>query len=397
MMGAWGATQTFAQHSSSDRFTTEINAIIGPITYPPPPPDSFVINITLPAHNLPTYRDVYYCNGHIFPQDRRYHIILSETIMYDIYPAAYHHYLMFGCPNGLPREYEDPNYIQDCPVIPHPSCIKFFNGWALGQSALHFEHGMPIGAGEGAAKEFLFQSHIDNVYEQPIFEPGWGCKLTVTPTLTELESGAFGMYSGVPLGGMPYGVEHFEVQSECASRMMQSAFPKTVHFTSVMPHMHGLGTSAHLQILRGRRWPLDAEWEEVPGGYAQTHWDGNWQGNRYFLNGGLEVQPGDRLRIRCSYNTMNRTRDIGNGEGYEDEMCIGYIIYYPLGRDITICAEFPPTVLPPHEHMSGIGMTFADVPPFFWPLPRDDEDDIILLPPPANFCNAKDAPAVNYY
>jgi len=388
MVAAWGSSQTFYQHGIADRFTAEINAVTGPIEIPDLPADAFLINITLPPHNLPEYRDVYYCNGHVFPQDRRYHIIRSDALMYNIYPASYHHFLMFGCPGGLPREYEDPDFMVDCPVIPHPSCIKFFNGWALGQQTVYLEHGMPIGAGEGAAKEFLFQSHIDNPTLEAIREPGWGCMLTVTPTLTDIESGAFGMYSGVPLGGMPYGIEHFEVRSECASRMMQSIFPKPIYITSVMPHMHELGTSAGMQILRGRRWPRDSEWEEPYRAFSQTHWDANWQGIRAYLNGGIEVLPGDRLRVKCSYNTMNRTRNINNGEGFEDEMCIHYMIYYPLDRDITICAEFPPEVLPPHERMSGIGMTFADSLPFFWPIPRDPES-ITELPPPANYCTEK--------
>jgi len=172
MVAAWSNTMQFTQHSLADRFTYEINAVVGPITYPPPPPDWFYINNTLPPHNLPKYRDVYYCNGHIFPQDKRYHMIKSDAIMYDIFPAAYHHFLMFGCPGGLPREYEDPDFYKDCPVIPHPTCIKFFNGWAMGQQAMYLEYGMPIGAGNGAAKEFLFQSHIDNPTEDTIYEPG---------------------------------------------------------------------------------------------------------------------------------------------------------------------------------------------------------------------------------
>jgi len=338
---------------------------------------------------------VYECNGHAFPNDRRYHLIRQNTIVYNLAPASYHHYLMFGCPGGLPSEYDDPNYYQDCPVIPHPRCIQFFSGWAIGQKDYWLEHGYPVGdqGREGAAVAFLFQSHIDNPTEQRIEEPGWGASLIITSTLTPIESGAFGMYGGVPLGGMPAGVESYTTRSECSSRMMSSVFPQTIYISTVTPHAHGLASGMKSQILRGRKWPRDSEWEEVGPLFEQTHWDGNWQGFRFMLHPqsegrGFEVQPGDRLRIQCRYNTMNRTNPIRNGEGYEDEMCIHYITYWPRNREITICAEFPPEVLPPYERDSGIGMTFADAPPFFWPVPRDPET-ITELPPPASICSTR--------
>jgi len=406
MIGAWGSTQSFYQHSIYDRFSFEINAVIGPIDYPPLPPNHIVFNVTLPARQLPAYRDVYECNGHEFPNDRRYHMIYSEAILYDLAPASYHHFLMFGCPRGLPNEYNDPNFVQDCPVIPHPSCIQFFNGWAIGQKSLYMDHGYPVGddGRDGAALAFLFQSHIDNPSEQRITEPGWGATLIITATLTELESGAFGMYGGVPMGGMPEREESFTTRSECPSRMMSSVFPQTIYLHSVTPHAHALATGMKTQILRGRKWPRDSEWYEVGTdgddngpAFEQTLWDGNWQGFRFFLHPqrvdgvdgrGFEVQSGDRLRISCRYNTMNKTTPTRNGEGYEDEMCIHYIIYWPRGREVTICAEFPPEVLPPNERMSGIGVAFADAAPYFWAIPRDPET-ITELDAPRQVCSSK--------
>ena len=99
-----GARAKPAQHRVYNRFGFEINAVVGIIEMAPTPPGSEDFNVTLPARQLPTYRDVYECNGHQFPNTRHYHLIRQFTIMYDLGPASYDHYLIFGCPNGVPRE-----------------------------------------------------------------------------------------------------------------------------------------------------------------------------------------------------------------------------------------------------------------------------------------------------
>jgi hypothetical protein len=300
--------------------------------------------------------------------------------MFDIKPATYHHALLFNCPGGLNREWEDPNYQGECGVLYLP-CSIYFTGWASGQAPLYYHEGLPIGAGEGAAKEFLFQSHIDNPESSSgIFDQGWGLRFTYTPTLTEVESGTFGLYSGVPLGGIPGGIAEFRVMSECTGRMTESAFPDGIYITAVTPHMHGIGIDSSMEVLRE---DTRGNWVEALKPWTQTHWDNNWQGNRFLSYPGVKILPGDRLRIRCGFNTSNRTQETRNGEGFEDEMCIVYVSYYPR-EHISICAEFPPTSTT-HPDMSGPGITFADVPPYFFPI---GPEEYTPLPPPPNNCNA---------
>jgi len=291
--------------------------------------------------------------------------------------------IVFGCVRSLPRPYDDPDYQGECAVVPALQCSFFFTGWAIGQGPIYWYDPAPIGAGEGAVKDFLLQAHIDNPNsDSGLKEPGWGLFFWYTPTTTATESGAFGLYSGVPLGGMPPGVAEFSVQSECASRMTKSAFREGVYISSVTPHGHALLKSTSLELLRERP---DGTWYEHAKVWQQDHWDANWQGYRALTYPGVWMEPGDRLIVKCTFDTSNVTDYVRNGEGFEDEMCIAYISYFPR-ESITICAEFPPTVLPPYERMSGVGLSFADVPPFFFPVNRRDEHE--PLPPPLNVCSS---------
>ena len=43
----------------------------------------------------------------------------------------------------------------------------------------------------------------------------------------------------------------------------------------------------------------------------------------------LEVLPGDELKMTCQYSSMNRNYTTKHGPGGNDEMCYGFITYYP--------------------------------------------------------------------
>ena len=89
-------------------------------------------------------------------------------------------------------------------------------------------------------------------------------------------------------------------------------------------HMHQLGTRGRTSIIR-----KDGKEEcllDIP------HWDFNWQGG-YQLAHEVRVEPGDKLRIHCTWDNSAKNqpfvdgaqlepRDVGWGEGTRDEMCL---------------------------------------------------------------------------
>jgi len=333
-----------------NRATREFSIADGLYEPLPLPPDAQIYDMRMLPQYLPKYRDVYHCRGFTYPSDRRYHIIRAVPLLYDISPASYHHLLVFECPRGFPGEYGDPDYQAECPVI--PPCSTYRLGWALGAETLYFDKfGGPIGDGPGAAVHVLQQSHIDNPYSQTdLYERGWGFRFWYTATLRDIEGGSFGFYSGTPLVGIPPGEPDFPVMSECTGETTAKAFTSDIYIDSVFTHMHDVGKSSKLEVLRENE---EGEWIQLPHAWDMNHYDANWQGSRHMRDPGYLVKPGDKLRQHCSWNTTLRDQPTRNGEGYDDEMCISYVVYYPFDanhRPLSICAEFPP----------GIGITFSD-------------------------------------
>ena len=51
------------------------------------------------------------------------------------------------------------------------------------------------------------------------------------------------------------------------------------------------------------------------------------------------MEPGDVLRLRCTYKTTNRDMTIYYGDSTQDEMCYSFVTYYPFSRNFTTCVS----------------------------------------------------------
>lgn len=95
----------------------------------------------------------------------------------------------------------------------------------------------------------------------------------------------------------------------------------------------------------------------------------------------LQLLPGDRLTMTCTYNSVGYTSPIYNGEGYEDEMCLLPIAIRPRLEQMTACGSF--------QDERGAGqMSLCDAPPFV----GESGHDLAYtpLPPPPNNCPARE-------
>ena len=94
---------------------------------------------------------------------------------------------------------------------------------------------------------------------------------------------------------------------------------------SAMLHMHRLGTSAEVHVLRadGTQIPL----LNIP------RWDFNWQLS-YQLSEPVVFYDGDQLSLTCTYdNTEEGAIRTNWGEGTDDEMCVANLYITPLQVD----------------------------------------------------------------
>jgi len=258
-------------------------------------------------------------------------------VMYDIAPATYHHVIMFECPNGIPDDWADEK-MRPCPFVGGIfGCSRFWMGWAIGQGPVRFNEMHPplaMGAGEGAVRHILLETHIDNpTHSNEIIDYGWGFRIWYTDRLMDTESAVIGLYAFIPWVGLPPGKERYEIEGWCAAGCTEPLPTGGINIYAVAPHMHAAGWEAWVTLVRD-----GIAIEEV---YRMRAWDANWQGPRFrsedkFVN----VQPGDTLIANCAYNTVGREERTHFGEGYMDEMCMMYINYYPR-TDLVSCVEFP--------------------------------------------------------
>lgn len=113
---------------------------------------------------------------------------------------------------------------------------------------------------------------------------------------------------------LPPGEADYQVETEMG-------VPATGTLVGVAPHMHTLGTSmsADLPGFDAGQSEPDACVVDIP------RWDFNWQNLYYFDESEwVDLDYGDVLRTRCSYDTTSVDAPVGYGDSTFDEMCVFY-------------------------------------------------------------------------
>jgi hypothetical protein len=95
---------------------------------------------------------------------------------------------------------------------------------------------------------------------------------------------------------------------------------------AVMFHMHQLGTIGELYLDKAAGNSIRVLY--IPA------WDFHWQ-MEYYLTEPLRFEPGDQLRLRCTYDNSvakdPQQRDVKWGEGTSDEMCVANVFSSQVG------------------------------------------------------------------
>jgi hypothetical protein len=90
----------------------------------------------------------------------------------------------------------------------------------------------------------------------------------------------------------------------------------------VFPHMHGYGVTQRVEIVRGgapQACAVDVK-----------RWNFDWQ-LYYFYKQPLRIQPGDKVRVTCTYDTRKATEPVLPGWGTQNEMCFMGLYLVPPG------------------------------------------------------------------
>lgn len=181
--------------------------------------------------------------------------------------------------------------------------LRYVGVWAAGDHVPRWPAGTGMRIPAGA--HMVLQFHYHNHGTVPITD-----RSAVDLELSDLVTSEAEIHdvSGIPLH-LPPG--QAETIVSAASDVPISS-PTMVR--AVRLHMHELGTHARLELERGgaRTCLLD-----IP------RWNVGWQ-LFYSLDQPIALQPGDKLRVTCSYDTTSKTEPVTWGLTSDDEMCLGY-------------------------------------------------------------------------
>jgi hypothetical protein len=135
-------------------------------------------------------------------------------------------------------------------------------------------------------------------------------------------------------GAMPIPAGEADVPFSYRGRSASLAADRAYGLYWVDLHMHQLGRSGRIGILRADR-PNELEvLLDVP------EWDFGWQ-ETYLLKERNVLNPGDQLYVECHFDNTDAnqgmvngerlpTRDVNWGDGTTDEMCLGNVLAAPL-------------------------------------------------------------------
>jgi hypothetical protein len=217
-----------------------------------------------------------------------------------------HHMLVFQSQTA-----EDPT--------PHPcdsfgsGAWKMIGGWAPGGQPvlLPSEAGYPENAG---TTHWVVQLHYNNVARRANQTDRSGFGLCTTDQLRPHDAGVVGF------GALEFSIPPRARHAVSCDYALDDHF-RGVHFFGITPHMHKLGGAFSMM-----RTPSGTT---VPQKVLEGSFDFLEQRGDPLS---IDVAPGDHIATRCEWtNTTDQT--VPWGEGTANEMCFGFVAYYPAIPD----------------------------------------------------------------
>lgn len=213
-------------------------------------------------------------------------------------------------------------------------CTNFVYGYAKGSGRLVYPD--DVGVSVTAKRPYLvMETHFDNAQRLPGIKDSSGVRVYYTDTARKHRAGSILVGDSlVSLYGKQVVHEHhyqFSCPSACTSRLEQ---PINL-FTSFL-HMHTTGREIYTNVFRGG--------ELVHRLNSVNFWSDSFQQTRV-LQPPVVLTPGDTLQLSCIYDTRKRPNTTFGG-GTLNEMCMDFIMYWPLqtdeetGHEFNLCTFF---------------------------------------------------------
>jgi len=260
----------------------------------------------------PRHMDTYLCVAYKVPKGFSYIVKYEPKAEMNVV----HHMFLHGCGKPYMMEHHAWN-CQSAPSCPGGnSAILYAWGKNAGSLELPANTGMHVGGSSGY-NYFVLQLHYLHVDS---FKDGHTDNSGVTVTL---DRGPMHSLAGIYLvagantfqRSVPARVKNFHMDAGCVVQQ-----GPTFHAFRFRVHTHSLGSVVTGYRVRDGRWTLIGRGDpQKPQAFYPF--------DRKHLQYHLDIQPGDALMMRCTYNSP-REYPTSIGPTHKDEMCNFYIMYY---------------------------------------------------------------------
>ncbi|XP_057305603.1 peptidyl-glycine alpha-amidating monooxygenase-like [Hydractinia symbiolongicarpus] len=254
----------------------------------------------------PQSMDTYLCYGYKLPADDRY--IVEFTPLAKMQVA--HHMLLFGCEEPFKKDtYWNCREMQ--PVCATGSQSIMY-AWAKNAPSLKMPENVGFRVGKHSTVKYLvLQVHYMDV---SAFQAGHtdhsGLKFELTRLKKQFLAGIYLLANGwTPI---PPHVKNAHIDMGC---QYPNGSPVIYPFR-FRTHAHKLGVVITGYRVRNGKWTLIGKGDpQRPQAFYKVFND-------------IDIQDGDKVMGRCTYNSMTRNKTTYIGATHSDEMCNFYIMYF---------------------------------------------------------------------
>eukprot|EP01006_Ploeotia_vitrea_P066268 TRINITY_DN94633_c0_g1_i1.p1 TRINITY_DN94633_c0_g1~~TRINITY_DN94633_c0_g1_i1.p1 ORF type:complete len:871 (+),score=80.58 TRINITY_DN94633_c0_g1_i1:167-2614(+) len=319
MTFAFGSSSKLTYHMAN-RWIRPVHLFGKPGPNPWEPKETDLQTVTIQVHNYSVPSDhvtTYACSGGVLPD------VDAHMVKFEITPGSpyVHHMIMYGCTddgkNAAQKYAEKPGVCNDMRGCTQPIFL-----WAPGRpnTVMPPEAGFRMGSKvKYGVKYVLIQLHLNNA-KHLNFVDNTAVKIWYTKTRRPNDAGVMMIGDiGQELPPMPPKQPYIPFQLGCPGECTQDWGHEITVFNNLL-HMHHAGSRIWSTVHR-----KNGSMEEI---FRIDFWD--YGAPR---SGDLRVhkfQPGDQLNLNCVFQTMNRDKVTTFGAGTNNEMCLSFLVYYPI-------------------------------------------------------------------
>lgn len=280
-------------------------------------PGMKTLDIRIPQTKIPPTETNYYCMLVDLPQDQEYHLAATTPIINN--SEIIHHMLLFGCSESKSNYSNIPrNTPYRCGMLAHEDCVQLIGVWTVGTSVDCGSSESGFRIGKNGFKTAALQLHWNNPYFVKHHTDSSGMTVYYTPYLRKYDAELF--LFGQEYLNIPPMTESIKYEATCPGDCTVDMFRQKVYITRAINHMHYLGVSQEIGLYRNGRRIKNLTYD------MQYDYDSPMF---YHFDPPVEMLPGDELKTTCIYKSSHKNKTVYFGQGTSDEMCYGFITYYP--------------------------------------------------------------------